>query len=117
MHTPRKVDLKWFLLFGGVFGIHQLTQWYGWHWWIVDNYLDPLLAVPVMLGAATLVIRLIQPKAVLHWVTVSIYTLGLIIFFESGLVEDTRLHYDLVDSLLYAVGAVLFYVTINKVRS
>ncbi|KAB2810381.1 hypothetical protein [Phaeocystidibacter luteus] len=115
MHAPRKTDIQLFSLFAGVFLVHQLTQWYGLHSRILDNYLDPFLAVPVMLGAAILIIRLIQPKAKLHWITVAVYTAGLIVFFESGWIEDTRLHYDPIDAILYVVGALVFYFTINRV--
>ena len=34
----------------GLFLLHQLTQWLGWHWWLADGYLDPVLFMPVMLG-------------------------------------------------------------------
>lgn len=114
MHPPQPKALQPYLFFSGVFLIHQYTQMMGWHVRILDHYLDPFLAVPVMMGTALLIIRLWRPKEVIYPTTNLLFTVGLILFFESGWFEDPRIHPDAWDIPGYIVGSSLFHFTINR---
>lgn len=113
----RSKSFTYFAVFTAIFLIHQFTQKMGWHWRLADNYLDPFLAVPVMLGGALILLRLIDQRAVFYPLTIAIYTIGLIVVFESGWIEDERLHSDIWDVVGYVVGAFVFDRTINQRKS
>lgn len=103
-----------YLTFVGVFLVHQLTQWLGIHFRLADHYLDPFLAVPVMMGTALITIRWMAPSERVHPITTAIFTVGLIVFFESGLFQDEKLHPDLWDIPGYVIGAGCFEWLINR---
>ncbi len=109
---PRE-NVLWLLGCFAIFLIHQIAQAVGWHVKLLDNYLDPFLAVPIMLGVTVFSIRIFQSTYTLTPLTIIIYTLGLIAFFESGWVEDEKLHPDVWDIPGYLVGAVLYHWKIN----
>lgn len=108
-------DVRWFSAALSLFLIHQLTQYSGWHWVPADHYLDPFLAVPVMLGAALLIIRLIRPAEQFHPITTGLFSAGLILFFETGWFTREGLYSDPVDAFFYAAGALVFQMTINRI--
>lgn len=114
MHPPNPKALQPYLFFSGVFLIHQYTQMMGWYVRWLDHYLDPFLAVPVMMGTALMLIRLWRPTEVIYPATNLLFTAGLIVFFESGWFEDPRIHPDLWDIPGYIVGSVLFHFSINR---
>lgn len=104
------------LLFLGVFFLHQLAQAVHWHWPLADNHLDPILAVPVMLGIPLALFRLLNPAVYFYRATVFTFTLGLCLVFEGGWIEDPRIHADLWDVPLYWIGAILFEYTLNRIN-
>ncbi len=113
--TPRfpTRNLLWFGLVSALFLLHQWTQFMGWHVRLVDDYLDPFLAVPVMLGFTVFFLRIMRRNYSLNVLTISVYTLGLIVFFESGWIDSPKLHPDLWDVPGYVMGALFFDWKIN----
>lgn len=98
-------------------GLHQLGQKFlGYSLPVLDNYLDPLLCMPVFLGFILMERRwFFNPDFVFQaWETVFIVVVLALIFelvfprLSSGFTADWR------DVLLYFAGGAVFYFLINK---
>lgn len=113
-HIRNRRDMHWFTLYSSVFFIHQVLQWNHLHVKVLDNHLDPLLAVPVMLGVSILILRIFNPKAKFHLLSIGLFTLALCLFWEGPWMDNPDLTADVWDVPFYILGAFFFERTINK---
>jgi len=120
-----------------LFTLHQVAQKsLGWNFWWADNYLDPLLGIPILLGLVLAERRFFIKKFLANRnasptknstntrhnklytfsiFEISVVVVALSIIFEEGFprwVEGFTKDY--FDYLAYFVGALLFYFFINK---
>lgn len=93
-------------------GAHQLWQEYGSVPMLLSSYLDPLLAVPVILSIIYLVFRFIpafRGYVVVTWGKALVLALALSVFFEIFAPRlKTGFYADVWDVVAYFAGAVLF---------
>ncbi|KAB2815863.1 hypothetical protein [Phaeocystidibacter marisrubri] len=106
-------DLLWYLAFVLVFLIHQVMQEVGVHVPILDNYLDPFTAIPVMLGTPLMIFRIWQIDAIFYKVTTIAFTVILIGVFETTYVVEVKIHPDVWDIPMYVAGMLVFLWKIN----
>lgn len=113
MQIRNRPDLLWYISFVLVFTIHQILQEVGFHIRILDNYLDPFTAIPVMLGTPLMLFRIWRTDAIFYKVTTFIFTAILIGVFETPYVVDVRIHPDVWDIPMYVAGMLVFLWKIN----
>ena len=101
--------------------LHQASQkLWGQSIIFLDNYLDSFLAMPLLLG-----LLLMERRWLLKWgqhYTLSLFEVGVAVIFFSLLFELAFPYWfedftrDPIDCLAYALGAVIFMLTINRIR-
>ena len=111
METPRSPRLPLVPFVGActlLFALHQLgLMVWGKTWWLLDSFLDPLLAVPVLVGvpaaaAGTMLRRTVPLPAYWIWA----FALGLALLFECWIPTfDSRFTADPLDGIAYFLGA------------
>ncbi len=98
-----------------IFVGHQLLQRVlGYNLGLIDSYLDPFLAPPILLGLWLYERQLVWQAPVLSWFETAVAALVLAVIFEEvfpRLREGFR--QDLLDYLCYGLGALYFYWLIN----
>lgn len=94
------------LLFAG----HQLLQkGFGIYLPFLHAYLDPFLAMPILLGIFDWERRWRYGAAPLQWWEIAVVTLGFSILFEYGFPRwNPRFVTDIYDVLAYGLGAVVY---------
>ena len=99
----------------GVFLLHQLVQkGFGIDIPVVHEYIDPLLAMPILLGALLVEREMFFGRPRLTVVEVVLYTIILACIFEYLFPRWSRaFYYDPIDFIFYGLGAVIFYFLIN----
>ena len=125
------------LTFATLFTLHQIAQkMLGWSFWWMDNYLDPLLGIPILLGLVLVERRffmkifsktktkltgksLINPSRNIMYTfsffETSVVVIALSILFEEGFPRWFEgFTKDYFDYLAYLLGGLLFYFFINK---
>jgi hypothetical protein len=98
-----------------LFLLHQFVQYIlGWSTPWVDAYLDPLLALPILLGLLLFERRLVFKVQRLSLLEVSLVSIVLAIIFEEGFpwLQPAFVR-DYFDHFAYFVGAVYFWYFIN----
>lgn len=102
----------------GVFLIHQITEkLLEWSFPLADNYLDPLLCMPIFLSLFLVEKRLLLKNAdyVLSALDCLVITIVLAVVFEEGFPSWSKnFTKDYWDYGCYFVGGVVFYIWINK---
>ncbi|MFK8162955.1 MAG: hypothetical protein AB8H12_10880 [Lewinella sp.] len=100
-----------------IFLLHQFVQYIlGWSTPWVDAYLDPLLALPVLLGLLLFERRLIFNVRRLSGLEVGLVSVVLMLIFEEGFPRlQPAFVRDNYDHLAYLVGAIYFWHVINPV--
>jgi len=98
-----------------LFLLHQFVQYIlGWSTPWVDAYLDPLLALPVLLGLLLFERRLVFRVKRLSLLEVGLVSVVLAIIFEEGFPRlQPAFVQDSFDYLAYLVGAGYFWVFLN----
>lgn len=99
------------------FAAHQLAQrGLGWQTPLVDAYLDPLLAIPLLLGLAAVERWWLRGRGRVAWrgfsaVEVAAMTLALALVFEELFprLDPLRQVRDAYDYIAYALGGALYY--------
>lgn len=106
----------WWWLAVVAFVVHQGVQWgLGVHQAYVDAYLDPLLAMPVLLGLWLLERQLIFRVQRLQLLETAVATVLLSVLLEEVFPRyEPGFRHDAVDYVFYALGGVYFYLFINK---
>lgn len=104
----------WWIAFVLV-GVHQLLQYgFGISLAIVDDYLDPLLAMPVLLGLILQERKWLFGRARLSGLECAVIVLVLSLLFEEGFPHwQPAFVHDPVDYVMYALGGIWFYLSIN----
>jgi hypothetical protein len=111
-----------FIICAALFITHQAMQKVcGLHFPLIDNYLDNLLAMPIILTlllAERIVLFKKEKNYQLPSATIIITTLYIIVITEIifPLLSD-KYSGDWTDAVFYCIGAALFYSTINKVET
>lgn len=112
----RVLKNPWWLAAVLVFALHQLLERVlhidlG----LLDSYLDPFLAAPVLLGFWLLERQLVFRQPRLSWFETSVATVVLAVIFEEVFpVYEEGFRKDVVDYCFYGLGAVYFYFLINR---
>jgi hypothetical protein len=98
-----------------MFLLHQFIQYIlGWSTPWVDAYLDPLLALPVLLGLLLFERRLVFRVKRLSLLEVSLVSIVLMVIFEELFPRlQPAFIRDYFDHLAYLAGAVYFWYLIN----
>jgi len=108
-----------------IFGIHQIIQkGLNYHLGFFDNYLDPILSMPILLGLILqerqfLLTRFFYSKEPIKYqfsiLEIVIATLFFAIIFEEGFPKwSPNFTKDYSDYLAYGCGALIFHLSINK---
>jgi len=111
METPYSPSLPLFPFVGActlLFGLHQLgLLLWGQTWWFLDSFLDPLLAVPVLVGVpAATAGKLVRKTVPLPSYWIWAFALGLALLFECWIPTfDPRFTADPLDGIAYFLGA------------
>lgn len=84
---------------------------------IADQYLDPFLSIPILLGAFTFgnqILGIKMPIQKLKAWEVGFVTLAFAVLFEEGFPAwSGDFHKDLMDYLMYFFGAIFFHLWMN----
>ncbi|MEM6317521.1 MAG: hypothetical protein AAF960_07610 [Bacteroidota bacterium] len=115
---------KTWLLCVVLFGLHQFSQYYlGWSVPFLDNYLDPFLGIPCLLGLVLqerrfLLDRYIDKRQAAAYcfsaLDVVVITFILAVLFEEGFPRwSDNFTRDNWDYVAYFLGAGLFYFLVN----
>jgi hypothetical protein len=91
---------------------HQLTQYgLGWKLPLLDNYLDPLLTMPLLLGLIQLERRLFFNQPRLSVIEIAVITVALSVLFEEVFPRwQPDFIRDWWDYLMYGLGSFFFMV-------
>ena len=102
-----------------VFAVHQVLQrGLGVELGLVDSYLDPFCAAPILLGAWLLERQLVFRVPRLSWFETAVATLVLAVIFEEIYPRYREaFRQDVYDYLFYGLGACYFYWLINPSRA
>ena len=111
METPPSPRLRLIPFVGActlLFTLHQLgLMLWGQTWWFLDSFLDPLLAVPVLVGLSAAAAGQLWRRTVplpASWIWV--FALGLAAIFEGWIPTfDPRFTADPLDGIAYLLGA------------
>ena len=105
----------WWWAAVAVFALHQLFERVlAIDLGVVDSYLDPFLAAPILLGFWLFERQLVFRQPRLSWFETALATVALAVIFEEVFpVYEEGFRKDIVDYVFYALGAVYFYVLIN----
>lgn len=104
------LPLSWWIPFI-LFVLHQSIQYgLGWNVSILDNYLDPLLVMPILLGLISLERRYFFEQAQLSGFEITVITIVLALLFEEvfPLLKSDFIR-DWWDYLMYGLGSLYFY--------
>lgn len=98
-----------------IFLLHQFIQYgLGWSTPIADAYLDPLLALPILLGLLLFERQMIFKIRRLTLLEVCVVTVVLTLIFEEGFPRwQPAFVRDPLDYLAYLAGALYFWVFLN----
>ncbi|PPK88425.1 hypothetical protein CLV84_1392 [Neolewinella xylanilytica] len=101
-----------------LFVLHQLLQRVlGYPLELIDSYLDPFLAPPILLGLWLWERQLVWRAPYLRWYETAVAVLVLAVIFEEVYPRYREaFRYDVWDYLAYGLGAVYFYFLINVPR-
>jgi hypothetical protein len=82
---------------------------------VVDDYLDPFCAAPILLGLWRVERQLVYRVARLGWVETAVATLVLAVLFEEVFPRyEEGFQRDAIDYVFYALGGVYFYFLIDR---
>ena len=106
----------WWWLAVVVFVLHQVGERaFDLDLGVVDGYLDPFLASPILLGLWLFERQLVFRQPRLSWFETAVATLVLAVVFEEVFpVYEEGFRRDVIDYAFYGLGGLYFYVLINR---